>query len=41
MFFQISEKWKKILLTIAIVAAILFFGYGFLASLFRSISLAR
>jgi len=32
---------EKILLTIAIVAAIVFFGYGFLASLFRLIGLAR
>ncbi len=35
---NISDKWKKILLIIAIVAAIEFSGYGILASLFRLIS---
>jgi len=37
MRFQISEKRKKILLVIVIVAAIEFSGYGFFASLFRLI----
>ena len=32
-----SEKWKKILLIVAIVALIEFSGYGILASLFRLI----
>jgi len=40
MNFQISEKWKKILLIIVIVVAIEFTGYGFFASLFRLISSA-
>jgi|TARA_S200000501_G_scaffold206400_1_gene194074 hypothetical protein len=35
-----SEKWKKILLIVAIVALIEFSGYGILASLFRLISSA-
>ncbi len=38
MNFKISEKKKKIILIIAIVAAIEFSGYGFLASLFRLIN---
>jgi|TARA_B100001029_G_scaffold95862_1_gene78701 hypothetical protein len=35
-----SEKWKKILLIVAIVALIEFSGYGILASLFRLINSA-
>ncbi len=35
-----SEKWKKILLILAIVALIEFSGYGILASLFRLINSA-
>ena len=38
MNFQISEKKKKILIIIAIVAAIEFSGYGFFVSLFRLIN---
>ena len=38
--FIMSEKWKKILLIVAIVALIEFSGYGILASLFRLISSA-
>ena len=37
MNFQISEKWKKILLIVVIVVAIEFSGYGFFATLFRLI----
>jgi len=37
MNFQISEKWKKILLIVVIVVAIEFSGYGFIATLFRLI----
>ena len=37
MDFKISDKWKKILLIIVIVAAIEFSGYGFVATLFRLI----
>jgi len=33
-----SEKWKKILLIVAIVALIEFSGYGILASLLRLIN---
>ncbi len=40
MSFEISEKRKKILLMIAMVAVIEFSGYGFFASLFRLIGLA-
>jgi len=32
---KINEKWKKILLIIAVVALIEFSGFGFFASLFR------
>ena len=32
---NISDKWKKLLLIIAIVAVIEFSGFGILASLFR------
>ena len=35
---NISDKWKKLLLIIAIVAVIEFSGFGILASLFRLIS---
>ena len=35
-----SEKWKKILLIVAIVALIEFSGYGILASLLRLINSA-
>tara|TARA_Y100001936_G_C15614170_1_gene428207 strand:- start:5 stop:118 length:114 start_codon:yes stop_codon:yes gene_type:complete len=35
-----SEKWKKLLLIIAIVALIEFSGFGILASLFRLIGSA-
>ena len=38
MNFQISEKKKKILIIIAIVAAIELSGYGFFATLFRLIN---
>ncbi len=34
---KISDKQKKLLLIIAIIAAIEFSGYGFFASLFRLI----
>ena len=37
MNFNLSEKKKKILLIIAVVAAIEFSGYGFFATLFRLI----
>tara|TARA_B100000965_G_C19534790_1_gene732828 strand:+ start:1084 stop:1203 length:120 start_codon:yes stop_codon:yes gene_type:complete len=37
---NISDKWKKILLIIAVVAVIEFSGFGILASLFRLISSA-
>ena len=37
MNFNISDKKKKILLIIAVVAAIEFSGYGFFATLFRLI----
>jgi len=37
---NISNKWKKILLVIAIVAAIEFSGFGIVASLLRLISSA-
>ena len=37
MNFQISEKWKKILLIVVIVVAIEFSGYGFFATLSRLI----
>ena len=37
MNFNLSEKKKKILLIVAIVAAIEFSGYGFFATLFRLI----
>ena len=37
MKFQISEKWKKILLIVVIVVAIEFSGHGFFATLFRLI----
>ena len=37
---NISDKWKKILLVIAIVAVIELSGFGILASLFRLISSA-
>ena len=37
MSFNISEKNKKILLIIVVVAAIEFSGYGFFATLFRLI----
>ena len=37
MNFNLSEKKKKILLIIAIVAVIEFSGYGFFATLFRLI----
>ncbi len=36
----INDKWKKILLVIAIVAVIELSGFGILASLFRLISSA-
>ena len=35
---NISDKQKKLLLIIAIIAAIEFSGYGFFATLFRLIS---
>ena len=35
---NISDKWKKILFIIAIVALIELSGYGFFASLFRLIN---
>ncbi len=38
MNFNISEKKKKILLIIGIIAVIEFSGYGIFASLFRLIS---
>jgi len=38
MNFQISEKWKKILLIAVVVVAIEFTGYGFFVSLFRLIN---
>ena len=38
MNFQISEKWKKILLITVVVVAIEFTGYGFFVSLFRLIN---
>ena len=37
---NISNKWKKILLVIAIVAVIEFSGFGIVASLLRLISSA-
>jgi len=37
---NISDKWKKILLVIAIVAVIEFSGFGIIASLLRFISSA-
>ena len=37
---NISEKWKKILLVVAIVAVIEFSGFGIAASLLRLISSA-
>ena len=37
MNFNLSEKKKKILLIIAVVAVIEFSGYGFFATLFRLI----
>jgi hypothetical protein len=37
---NISDKWKKILLIVAIVAVIEFSGFGILASLLRLISSA-
>ena len=37
---NITDKWKKILLVIAIVAAIEFSGFGIVASLLRLISSA-
>tara|TARA_B100001996_G_scaffold36388_1_gene27026 strand:- start:520 stop:639 length:120 start_codon:yes stop_codon:yes gene_type:complete len=35
---NINDKWKKILLVIAIIAVIEFSGFGIFASLFRLIS---
>jgi len=35
---NISDKWKKLLLIIAIVAVIEFSGFGIIASLLRLIS---
>jgi len=35
---NINDKWKKILLVIAIIALIEFSGFGIFASLFRLIS---
>ena len=35
---NISDKWKKILFVIVIVAVIEFSGFGILASLFRLIT---
>ena len=40
MNFQISDKWKKILFIIAIVALIEFSGFGIIASLFRLLNSA-
>ena len=37
---NISDKWKKILFVIVIVAAIEFSGFGIIASLIRLISSA-
>ena len=37
---NISDKWKKILFVIVIVAVIEFSGFGIIASLFRLISSA-
>ena len=37
---NISDKWKKLLLIIAIVAVIEFSGFGIIASLLRLISTA-
>ena len=37
---NISDKWKKILLVIVIVAVIEFSGFGIIASLLRLISSA-
>ena len=37
---NISDKWKKLLLIIAIVAVIEFSGFGILASLLRLINSA-
>ena len=37
---NITDKWKKILLVIAIVAVIEFSGFGIIASLLRLISSA-
>tara|TARA_Y100000817_G_C16358286_1_gene324783 strand:+ start:256 stop:375 length:120 start_codon:yes stop_codon:yes gene_type:complete len=35
---NISDKWKKILLIVAVVAVIEFSGFGIVASLFRFLS---
>ncbi len=37
---NISDKWKKVLFIIVIVAVIEFSGFGILASLFRLLSSA-
>jgi len=37
---NISDKWKKLLLIVAIVAVIEFSGFGIIASLLRLISSA-
>ena len=37
---NISDKWKKILFVIVIVAVIEFSGFGIIASLFRLLSSA-
>ena len=38
---NITDKWKKILLVIAIVAVIEFSGFGIIASLLRLLSSAN